>query len=371
MIPLVNLAKQNEAVRSRIEPLLHDIARSGEFVLGPHVAAFEEAFAGYCGGRFGVGVNSGTSALHVALLAAGVGPGDEVITTALTFTATVAAIGYTGARPVLVDIDPDTFTISPDAIAEAITPKTKAVVPVHLYGHPADMDPILELARRHGLFVIEDAAQAHGATYKGRRVGSLGDAGCFSFYPSKNLGAFGEAGMMVTNHPDWASRARSMRSWGGENAGMTGAPGFNYRMDAFQGAVLGIKLPHLDHWNRSRQDAADRYRAVASGGTLRLPVIRSWATHVFHIFAVRASDREAAMATFHSCGIETRVHYSTPIHLMKSFRALGYTAGTFPEAEEAAREVISIPVHPELDATDIATISNALKLVAHGTPILS
>lgn len=367
MIPLANLAKQHESVRREIESQFSQILASGEFILGKHVAEFEDAFAAYCGAGYAIGVNSGTSALHVALLAAGVGRGHEVITTAFTFTATAAAISYTGARPVLVDIDPETFTIDPARIEAAITPRTRAILPVHIYGHPADMDPILDIARRHGLAVIEDAAQAHGAEYKGRRVGSLGDAGCFSFYPSKNLGACGEAGIVVTNRPDWAKSARSIRDWGdgGGNSTPGSLPGFNCRMEALQGAALGVKLRYLDQWNAARRSIAGRYLSdVGDGGALRLPSTRPWAHHVFHIFAVRALHREEVMAAFRARGVETRIHYPTPIHLMERFRSLGYSAGDFPEAERAAREVISIPVHPELDAAEIAAVAEALRIIS-------
>jgi dTDP-4-amino-4,6-dideoxygalactose transaminase len=365
LISLVNIAKQHERLRPEIEPLLGGILASGEFVLGRHVGDFEEAFAAYCGAGFAIGVNSGTSALHLALLVAGVGPGDEVITTAFSFTATAAAISYTGARPVLVDIEPDTFTIDPARIESAITPRTRAILPVHLYGHPAHMDPILDIARRRNLVVIEDAAQAHGALYKGRRVGSLGDAGCFSFYPSKNLGACGEAGIVVTNNPESARSVRSLRDWGEVGSLPASVPGFNYRMDAFQAAVLGVKLRYLDQWNATRQRIAGCYCSVAGeGGALRLPVTRAWAQHVFHIFAIRALHRDAVMAGFRARGIETRVHYPTPIHLMDRFRGLGYSAGDFPEAEKASREMISIPVHSELDTAEIATVADALRVMS-------
>jgi dTDP-4-amino-4,6-dideoxygalactose transaminase len=365
LIPLVDLSRPHELLRAELEARLSRILASGEFVLGKDVAKFEQAFAVYCGSAFAIGVNSGTSALHLALLAAGVGPGDEVITTAFTFTATAAAIRYTGARPVLADIDPDTFTIDPAQIESAITPHTRVILPVHLYGHPADMDPILDIARRRGLAVIEDAAQAHGAEYKGRRVGGLGDAACFSFYPSKNLGACGEAGIVVTNRADWAANVRSLRDWGGAGSTSGIVPGFNYRMEAFQGAVLAVKLRYLDQWNATRQSIASRYCSQAGGGgALRLPITKPWARHVYHIFAVRAVHRDAVMAAFHDRGIETRVHYPTPIHLMDRFRDLGYSVGDFPNAERAAREVISIPVHPHLDAAEIAAVAEALRAIS-------
>jgi dTDP-4-amino-4,6-dideoxygalactose transaminase len=364
LIPFANLARQNEGLRTEIEPLLGRILTSGEFILGRCVARFEEEFAAYCGGRFGIGVNSGTSALHLALLAAGVGPGDEVITTPFTFMATVAAIVYTGASPVLVDITPDTFTLAPTRLEAAITPRTRAILPVHLYGHPADMDPIVEIARRHGLAVIEDASQAHGSEYKGRRVGNLGDAACFSFYPGKNLGACGEGGMVVTSDPEWARRLQALRNWGEAAPDHRPVPGYNYRMDAIQGAVLGVKLRYLDEWNTARNVLAARYCEATSCGALQAPVTQPWARHVFHIFALRVADRARVQAEFQSRGIETRVHYPVPIHLMDRFRGLGYGPGDFPCAEQAAREVMSIPVHPELDATESAAVVEALDAIS-------
>jgi dTDP-4-amino-4,6-dideoxygalactose transaminase len=299
-------------------------------------------------------VNSGTSALRLALLAAGIGPGDEVITTAFTFIATAAAIVDTGARPVLVDIGADSLTIDPEHIAGAITNRTRAIVPVHLYGHPADMDPILEIARTHGLAVIEDAAQAHGAEYKGRRAGSLGDAACFSFYPTKNLGACGEAGIMVTQREEWARRAKGLRNWSDTSRSS------NYRMGAFQGAVLGLKLSHLDAWNDARRSLADRYQASICASELQAPSIQPWARPVFHIFAVRTLHREAMIAAFRERGIETRIHYPAPIHLLGRFQDLGYPEGRFPEAEKAAREVLSIPIYPELTDAEVEVITEAL-----------
>ncbi len=358
VISFVNLARQHERLRHEIEPALHHVLASGEFVLGRPVAQFEESFAAYCGSSFGVGVKSGTAALRLALLAAGVGPGDEVITTAFTFVATAAAIVDAGAKPVLVDIRPDSLTIDPEHIAGAITTRTRAIVPVHLYGHPADMDPIIEIARTHGLAVIEDAAQAHGAEYKGRRAGSLGDAACFSFYPTKNLGACGEAGIIVTRREEWAQRAKGLRNWSDT------AHSGNYRMDALQGAVLGLKLRHLDDWNQTRRSLADRYRSAICGSELLAPSTQPWASPVYHIFAVRTPQRDAAIAKFRARGIETRIHYPAPIHLMDRFRELGYPEGRFPQAEKAAREVLSIPIYPELTEGEVEIITEALREIS-------
>jgi dTDP-4-amino-4,6-dideoxygalactose transaminase len=370
MIPFADLPRQHARLRGELEPAIADVLTSGQFVLGPRVAAFEAAFAAYCGAAEGIGVSSGTSALHLALLAAGVGPGDDVITTAFTFTATAAAIAYTGARPVLVDIEPGSFTIAAAGIEAAITPRTRAILPVHLYGQPADMDPILDVARRHGLAVIEDAAQAHGAQYKGRRAGSLGDAGCFSFYPSKNLGACGEAGMVVTSEAGWARRIRALRDWGEGAQYQHESRGFNHRMEAIQGAVLGVKLPHLDGWTAARRANAARYDAAIQATGLTAPAAHPWARHVYHIYAVRARNRAAVQDELRRRGVETRVHYPTPIHLLLAWADLGHRAGDFPHAERAAREVLSIPVHPELEAADVEAVATALRAVAemHADP---
>ena len=366
MIPIADLARQHARIRPELDPAIAEVLARGEFILGRRVAEFEEAFADFCGGRWGVGVNSGTSALHLALLAAGIGPGHEVITTAFSFVATAAAIQYTGARPVLVDIAPQSFNLDVERIEAAITPRTRAILPVHLYGHPADMDPILDIARRHGLVVIEDAAQAHGAFYKGRRIGSLGDAGCFSFYPTKNLGACGEAGMVVTSNQDIVQSVRMLRDWGQAGPYCHVTRGFNYRMEAIQGAVLGVKLKHLDEWNATRREHAARYDAALDGPHLEPPRREPWARHVYYVYAVRAPHRGAVAAELAARGIETRVHYPTPIHLIDAMADLGYRAGDFPLAERAAAEVLSIPVHPELTVCEAGRVAKVLQAVARG-----
>lgn len=360
MIPFADLVTQHARIRNELEPAIAEVMFGCEFVLGKRVAEFETAFAAFSGAAHGIGVNSGTSALHLALLAANVGPGDEVITTAFTFVATVAAIGYTGARPVLVDIDPLTLTLDVDRVEAAITPRTRAIIPVHLYGHPANMDPILALAEQHGLMVIEDAAQAHGAEYRGRRVGSMGDAGCFSFYPSKNLGAPGEAGMIVTNRPECASRLRRLRDWGQAGPYRHVERGFNYRMAGIQGAVLGVKLRHLESWTESRRAHAVRYDAAIEGTALQAIPVQLWARHVYHIYAVRVRHREQMQAEFHRRGVETRIHYPSPIHLVDPWTELGYGIGSFPHAERAAREVLSLPVHPELTPRQVGAVAAAI-----------
>lgn len=357
MIGFANPRLQNQNLRAELEEAIGRVFDSGQFILGEHVAAFERDFAAYCGVPHAIAVNSGTSALHLTLLAAGVGPGDEVITTAFTFIATVAAIHYIQAVPVLVDIDPATFTIDPCRIESAITSKTRAIIPVHLYGHPADMDAIMDIARRHGLTVIEDAAQAHGARYRSHPVGVSGHAACFSFYPTKNLGACGEGGMVVTGDDRIAAAVRRWRSWGIDANGQFDGQGFNYRMDGIQGAVLGVKLKYLDRWVERRQAIAARYHSVLRESAVK---VMPWAHHAYHIYALRVSDRESVRACFRAQGVETAVHYPYPVHGMRGWRCGGYTMGDFPEAERAARETLSIPVHSELSAIEVDTISCAL-----------
>ena len=365
MIPFANLAKQHRRLHGEIAPVVAAVLASGEFVLGPQVARFEAAFAQYCGAAHAVGVNSGTSALHLALLAAGVGRGDEVIVPAFSFAATAAAVGYIGARPVFVDIDPDTYTIDPTRSEEAISPRTRAIVPVHLYGHPAAMDAILAVARDRDIRVVEDAAQAHGAAWLERRVGTLGDAGCFSFYPSKNLGAAGEGGMVVTTHRDWDDRIRALRNWGAD-ARSPQTPGFNYRMDALQAAILNVKLAHLDAWNDTRRAHAATYDAALVGTGLAPPRTSPSMRHARHIYVVRSRDRDALRRALHEAGVESRVHYPVPLHRLEAWRPLGHREGDFPQAERAAREVVSIPIHPELEAADVEHIAATLRSLAGG-----
>lgn len=363
MIPFADLAKQHARLAGEIRPAIESVLASGEFVLGPHVAAFERAFASHCGAAHAVGVNSGTSALHLALLAAGVGPKDEVIVPAFTFAATAAAVGYAGARPVFVDIDPASFTIDPARIEAAMSPRTRAIVPVHLYGHPADMDAILAVACGRGVPVIEDAAQAHGARWLGRHAGTVGDAGCFSFYPSKNLGAAGEGGIVVTGRTDWAARMRSMRNWGAD-PDRPQTPGFNYRMEALQGAILGVKLPRLEAWNEQRRANAAHYDAALTGTGLLARGSSPSVRHACHLYVVRSRDRDALRRSMREAGIETRVHYPVPLHRLDAWRALGYREGDFPHAERAAREVVSIPVHPELEPSDVQHVAATLRSLA-------
>jgi len=364
VIPFVDLRAQYASIKDDVNTAIQDVLQTCQFTLGTEVAAFEAEFAAYCQAKHGIGVNTGTSALHLALLAANIGPGDEVITVPFTFVATVSAICYTGARPVFVDIDPRTFNIDANSIEAAITEKTRAILPVHLYGQPADMDPVLEIARRHRLTVIEDACQAHGAEYKGRRAGSLGDMGCFSFYPGKNLGAYGEGGMVVTGNPEYARTIRMLRDWGAERRYHHLLKGYNYRMEGIQGAVLRVKLRHLEAWTEARRAAAVRYDTLLAGSGVLAPEAMPYARHVYHIYAIRTPRRQAWHEALLAQGIQTGIHYPTPVHLLPAFADLGYAPGEFPHAEQAANEVLSLPMFPELTAEQSGVVAHALKGLA-------
>jgi dTDP-4-amino-4,6-dideoxygalactose transaminase len=364
VIPFVDLKAQYRAIRDEVRPAIDGVLESCEFTLGSEVAAFEREFAAFAGAPHGIGVNSGTSALHLALLAAGVGPGDEVITVPFTFIATVSSIDYTGARAVFVDIDPVTFTLDPALVEAAITPRTKAIIPVHLYGQPADMDPIIALARRHRLVVIEDAAQAHGAEYKGRRAGSMGDLACFSFYPGKNLGAYGEGGMVTTANDDYARTVRMLRDWGAEKKYQHVLKGYNYRLEGMQGAILRVKLRHLEAWTEARRAAAARYDRLLAGSSVFTPIARGDVRHAYHLYVVRTPDRAAWQATLLEQGVQTAIHYPAPVHLLPPFADLGYREGQFPHAERAAREVLSLPMFPELTAEQGETVARAVRALA-------
>ncbi|HIK06625.1 MAG TPA: DegT/DnrJ/EryC1/StrS family aminotransferase [Trichormus sp. M33_DOE_039] len=354
MIPFVDLKAQYNSIKREIDTAVFKALESTQFVLGSEVVALEEEFSDYCGANYGIAVNTGTSALHLALLAAGIGPGDEVITTPFTFIATVAAISYTGATPVFVDIDPIAYTIDVTQIEAAITARTKAILPVHLYGQPADMDPILEIAHRYGLIVIEDAAQAHRAEYKGRRVGSIGDLGCFSFYPGKNLGAYGEGGMVVTNNSEYAHKIEMLRDWGQERKYHHALKGYNYRMDGLQGAVLRVKLRHLDTWTEARRAIAAQYDQLLVKADVITPTVMPYSHHVYHIYAVRSPERDLLQQSLHNQEVQTGIHYPIPVHLQPAYADLGYKAGDFPNSELAAKEVLSLPMYAEL-TTELQT----------------
>ena len=364
MIPFVDLQAQYARIRSEVEPAVLAVLASGQYVQGAEVAAFEQEFAAYSDARHAVAVNTGTSALHLALLAAGVGPGDEVVTVPHTFAATVAAILYAGARPVFIDIDPATYTLDPTQLEAAIGPRTRAIIPVHLYGQPADLDPILAVARRHGLVVIEDAAQAHGAEDKGRRIGGIGDLTCFSFYPGKNLGACGEGGALTTNDDELARKARLLRSWGEEKKYEHRLQGFNYRLDEIQGAILRIKLRHLEEWTEARRAHAARYDWALADLPLATPVARHDVRHVYHVYAVRtagAVQREALRQALAADGIATNIHYPIPVHLQEAYADLGYGPGAFPHAERAAGEVLSLPMYAELPRNAAERVATGIR----------
>jgi dTDP-4-amino-4,6-dideoxygalactose transaminase len=371
VIPFVDLKAQYASIREEVNAAIQGVLDSCQFTLGSEVAAFEKEFAAYCQAEQGIGVNNGTSALHLALLAAGVGKGDEVITVPFTFVATVAAIHYTGARTVFVDIDPGSFTMDPARIEAAITSRTRAILPVHLYGQPADMDPILEIARKHRLTVIEDAAQAHGAEYKGRRAGSLGDMGCFSFYPGKNLGAYGEGGMVVTGNPEYARTMRMLRDWGAERKYEHVLKGFNYRLEGIQGAVLRVKLRYLEQWTEARRSAAQRYDRLLAGTGIPTPAAMPYARHVYHVYAIRSAHRATWHKALNEQGIQSGIHYPIPVHLLPAYADLGYTRGQFPHAEKAADEVLSMPMFPELTQGQVETVCAALRGLAAGSSALA
>lgn len=361
MVPFVDLKAQYLSIKDEIDSAISAVVESCHFVLGEAVEEFETDFAEYCQTRHAVGVNSGTSALHLALLAAGVRAGDEVITVSDTFVATVAAIRYTGARPVFVDIDPRSSTMDPALLEAAITSRTKVIMPVHLYGSCADMDPILEIARRRHLLVIEDAAQAHGAEYNGRRAGSLGDLACFSFYPGKNLGAYGEAGAVVTNNAGYAERIKRLRDHGQSQKYYHDEVGYNYRMEAIQGAVLRVKLRHLEDWNVARRNHADQYRRLLSDAGIGLLEKLPYDLSVHHIFPVFTLRRDALQEYLNANGIATGIHYPIPVHLQRGYRDLGYKAGDFPVTERACNEVLSLPMYAELSDGAVKQVADSVR----------
>lgn len=361
MIPFLDLQAQYQRIKREVDAAVARVITSSQFVLGPEVADFEERFAEYCGTKYCIAVNSGTSALHLALLAAGIGPGDEVITVAMTFVATTAAILYCGAKPVFVDIDPDTWNMDPNLVEAAVTPRTRAILPVHLHGLMADMDPIIDVARRHGLAVIEDAAQSHGAEYQGRRAGSIGRIGCFSFYPGKNLGAYGEGGAIVTDDPELARQMTLLRDWGQESKYRHIVPGYNYRMDAIQGAVLKVKMDYIESWTEGRRAVAAQYDRLLADGRCRPPAPPPDSRHVYHVYAVRVADRDRAQERLHAAGIGTSIHYPVPVHLQRAYADLGYRRGDLPVTEAAADQFLSLPIYAELRPDQVAEVVTQLR----------
>jgi dTDP-4-amino-4,6-dideoxygalactose transaminase len=347
-VPYFDLKAQYAAMREEILGALDRVCQNAAFILGEEVAQFEKEFAAYCEVKHCVALNSGTSALHVALLAAGIGAGDEIITTPNTFIATAEAISYTGAKPVFVDIEPATANIDPRLIAQAITPRTKAILPVHLSGRPAAMDAILDVAARQRLAVIEDACQAHSARYRGKRVGGFGLAAAFSFYPTKNLGGYGEGGALTTNDERVAQLARSLRDHGAVRRYTHDRVGYNYRMDGFQGAVLRIKLKQLDVWTAKRQDLARQYRKHLANVRIDLPHDDPHDECVYHLFAVYVDNRDAVRAELEARGVQTAIHYPSPLALQKAYANLGYRPGSLPQVERVCERVLCLPMFPEL-----------------------
>jgi len=362
-IPYLDLAAQLRGLRQEIDAAIARTLDHCSFCLGPDTLQFEKDFAAFIGAEHCVGFNSGTSALHVAMRLLNIGSGDEVITTPFTFIATSWAIAYVGAKPVFVDIDDDTLNLAPELIEHAVTPRTKAILPVHLYGHPFDVDPISAICRKHNLPLVEDAAQAHGAKYKGRRVGSFGAMSCFSFYPGKNLGACGEGGALVIpkDGVEFDRRARSLREHGSSTRYYHDEIGYNYRMEGIQGAVLGVKLKHLQNWTDERRRVAKCYTKLLADTPLQLPHEAAYAESAWHLYVVRHPQRDELKKHLEAAGIGCALHYPLPLHLQKALAHLGHRAGDFPVAEKAARECLSLPIYPELTEAQIQRVADVIR----------
>ncbi len=360
-VPLVDLRAQYLELKPEILTAFEEVLDSMQLFLGPRQRAFEQEFATYCGCQYGVGVSSGTDALALALRACGYGPGDEIITVSNTFIATFEAIAMVGVTPVFVDIDPETYLMDWRQLEQALTPRTRAILPVHLYGHAAEMKPVLDFAHAHGLRVIEDASQAHGATYEGQRVGSFGDVGCFSLYYSKNLGAFGEAGICTTNDAELAEKMRMIRDHGSRVRYLHEVEGVNARLDELQAAVLLIKMPHLEHWNAARQAHARMYTEQLRDVVAAVPVVRPWGTHVYCYYVVQVPDRDGFRKALEQEGIGTNIHYPTPIHMQPVCAKYGYQRGMLPVTEELAPRIVSLPMYPELTVEQVQFVINAVK----------
>jgi dTDP-4-amino-4,6-dideoxygalactose transaminase len=361
-VPFLDLRAHHQAIREQLDGAIAEVLDSGAFAGGPFVSAFERDFAAYCGAAGAVGVGSGTDALWLTLLALGVGAGDEVITVPSTFMATAEAISFCGARPVFVDIDEHTYTLDPAQLEQAITSKTRAIIPVHLFGQMADMDAVLAVAGRHGIPVVEDACQAHGARSKGRRAGTLGVAGCFSFYPGKNLGALGEAGAVVTSDPELEAKVRVLRDHGQSSKYYHSVVGWNARMDGIQGAVLSVKLKRLDSVNARRELRAQLYEELLGGAKeIVTPFVAPGNQHVYHVYAVRVGQRDLVLRDLAEHGIGCAIHYPIPVHLQEAYRGLGYGEGSFPVAERCAKEFLSLPMYPELTDEQIQAVARELR----------
>lgn len=369
IVPLVDLKAQYERIGPEIDAAMRRVVESTGFILGPEVREFEDAFAEYCGVRHCVSVASGTSAIELALRALDVGPGDEVITVAHTFIATAEAISAVGAKPVFVDIDPISYTMDPALMDAAINDNTRAVIPVHLYGQPADMTRIVEIAAHHGIAVIEDAAQAHGAEWRGVRTGALGDVGCFSFYPGKNLGAYGDAGAVVTDSDDVAEQIRSLRNHGRQAKYLHDQIGFGLRMDAIQAAILNAKLPHLDDWIQQRNQVAQQYDTLLAGFDLARPVVSAHALHGWHLYVVRTTMRDALLSALQEQGIGAGIHYPVPLHLQPAYASLGYRSGDLPVTEQVAETCLSLPIYPEMTTCQIELVVDVYESATHALAV--
>jgi len=362
-VPFLDLKAQYNVIREEVNAAIQEVLESSAFAGGPFVAKFEEQFAAFCGTKYAVGVGNGTDALWLVLLAYGVGPGDEVITVPNTFIATAEAISICGAKPVFVDVDARTYTMDPVRLKQAITPRTKAIIPVHLFGQTADMDAILEIARQHGLPVVEDACQAHGAQYKGRIAGSMGVAGCFSFYPGKNLGAYGEAGAVVTNDQELAGKIKVLREHGQPKKYIHSVIGWNARMDGIQGAVLSVKLKYLSAANDARRANARLYSELLAGERrIVLPTEASYSKHVYHLYVIQTAKRDDLIQLLGTKGIACGIHYPVPLHLQEAYASLGLSKGAFPVAEASAQQFVSLPMFPELSREQIAFVCDELKV---------
>ncbi len=360
MIPISDVARQYHLIKKEIDAAIQDTLNEGWFVLGKRVEKFEKEFASFCGAKYAVGVGSGTEALHLSLVACGIGDGDEVITVPNTAVPTVCAITFAGAKPVFADIDPVTFNMDPALLKKKITKRTKAVIPVHLFGQAADMDPIMKIAKENGLKVIEDACQAHGALYKGRKVGTFGELAAFSFYPSKNLGCYGDGGIITTNSAELCEKARLLRNYGQKKRYVHAIKGFNSRLDEIQAAILSVKLKHLDRWNSRRREIASVYDRMLKGSEVITPVEETYARHVYHLYVIRTKNRDKLQAYLGKKDIQTNIHYPIPVHLQKAYADLKLKKGSFPVAERYAEEILSIPLYPELTESEISFVAETI-----------
>jgi dTDP-4-amino-4,6-dideoxygalactose transaminase len=360
-IPVLNLKQQYHSIKNEINDAINSVLESGRFILGENVQEFEKEFARYCNMKFAIGVGSGTDALHLSLCSFNIGHGDEVITTSLSAIATSFSITYTGAKPVFVDIDPETYNIDTKKVEEKITDKTKAIIPVHLYGHSTDLDPLLKIAEKHNLLLIEDASQSHGALYKGKKVGSFGDVATFSFYPTKNLGCYGDGGIVLTNNKQTYEKILLLREYGQEKRYNHSTLGFNSRLDEIQAAILRVKLKKLDGWNNLRRKNANLYNELLENSDVITPIEKEYANHVYHLYVIRSKKRDELRQWLKSRGVLTDIHYPTPIHLQKAYKSLNYKKGSLPVVEKHVNQILTLPMFPELKEEQITRIASLIK----------